>query len=159
MTEVFSSTLLDCVAARRSEGRGLTFESAGETLWLSCDSASVVELVDRIVNRVAVDTGTRHFRLVMRRRAQGAALDIMHEGPPVPVSRLEAWLDEALDDSLGAMTGHDVLSRHKTEMWPDRDRGGLRARAPAACARARPREHGSASGAAAVAPGGTAGVL
>jgi DNA polymerase-3 subunit epsilon len=135
MTEVFSSTLLDCVAARRSEGRGLTFESAGETLWLSCDSASVVELVDRIVNRVAVDTGTRHFRLVMRRRAQGAALDIMHEGPPVPVSRLEAWLDEALDDSLGAMTGHDVLSRHKTEMWPDRDEAGCaRVRLPLALA-------------------------
>jgi len=135
MTEVFSTTLLDCIAARRSEGRTLTFESGGDTLWLSCDSASVVELADRIVNRIAVETGTRHFRLVMNRRASGASLDILHEGAPMSVALLEAWLDEALDDSLGAMTGHDVLSRHKTEMWPDRDEAGTaRVRLPLALA-------------------------
>ena len=135
MTEVFSTTLLDCIAARRSEGRDLAFESGGDALWLSCDSASVVELVDRIINRIAVETGTRQFRLLMNRRASGASLDICHDGAPVSVLLLEAWLDEALDDSLGAMTGHDVLSRHKTEIWPDRDESGIaRVRLPLALA-------------------------
>jgi DNA polymerase-3 subunit epsilon len=135
MSEVYSTTLVDCILARRSEGRTIEVETWGDPLWLSCDSASMVELVDRVLNRIAVDAGTRSFRLAVSRHRSGACLELAWSGETLPVARMEEWLDEPLDESLGLMTGHDVLSRHKTEMWPDRDPDGrARLRLPLALA-------------------------
>ena len=117
MTQVHSRTLLDLIVARRSEGRALEVLTGGDLVWLHCDSASIVDLVDRLLNRTAVHEGTAAFRLEVTRQERRAYLDLAWEGAPVPVRELEAWLEERLDEGLGAITGRDVLNRHKTELW------------------------------------------
>jgi DNA polymerase-3 subunit epsilon len=117
MTQVFAPTLLQLITQRRSEGRNLEIETTGDEVWLHCDSAAVVDLVDRLLNRTAVYAGTERFALVLRGGERRADLDIVWTGEPVPVRALETWLGERLDEGLGAMTGDDVLSRHKTEIW------------------------------------------
>ncbi len=117
MTQVFAPTLLQLITERRSEGRSLEIEIAGKEVWLHCDSAAVVDLVDRLVNRTCVYAGCKQFHLAIEATARRADLAISWTGEPVPVKALETWLEERLDDSLGAMTGNDVLSRHKTELW------------------------------------------
>lgn len=135
MTEVYSSTLMDCIAARRSEGRDLSVAVMGDPLWLSCDSATVVDLVDRMMNRIGVWAQVRDFRLSTSRREGTAYLDLLWAGEPVPEPVLEGWLDEPLEEALGAMTGRDVLSRHKTDVWSDVLGGGqARLRLPLAVA-------------------------
>ncbi|WP_349358570.1 exonuclease domain-containing protein [Stappia sp.] len=124
MTDVFSATLVDCTAARRSEGRALAVAPVGEEVWLACDSASVVELMDRLLNRVAVHAEVSAFDLGVHRDDGRCYLDLAWTGALVPVETLEGWLDEPLDESLGAMSGRDVLSRHKTEIWSDRTPDG-----------------------------------
>ena len=46
---------------------------------------------------------------------------------------IDSWLEEPLDESLGGLTGRDVLDRHKSEFWcePYAD-GGARLRLPLA---------------------------
>ena len=117
MTQVFAPTLLQLITERRSEGRQLELETANKEVWLHCDSAAVVDLADRLLNRICVFASCKQFHLAIEANARRANLDITWSGEPVPVKALETWLEERLDDSLGAMTGNDVLSRHKTELW------------------------------------------
>ena len=117
MTQVQSKTLLELIRERRSEGRRLRIDIAVADVWLHCDSAAIVEFVDRLLNRTAVYSKTEAFELVITARDRRADLDIIWQGEPVSVRALETWLDERLDEGLGAMTGTDVLNRHKTEIW------------------------------------------
>lgn len=117
MTQVQSKTLLELIRERRSEGRRLRVDIAVADVWLHCDSAAIVEFVDRLLNRTAVYSKTEAFELVITARDRRADLDIIWQGEPVSVRALETWLDERLDEGLGAMTGTDVLNRHKTEIW------------------------------------------
>ncbi len=117
MTQVHARTLLELVVERRSEGRDIEVAIDGADVWLHCDSAAMVDLVDRLMNRISVYAGVERLALAVGARERRADLDISWTGDPVPVRALEAWLDERLDEGLGAMTGTDVLSRHKTELW------------------------------------------
>ncbi|WP_075214865.1 3'-5' exonuclease [Mongoliimonas terrestris] len=117
MTHVLSPTLLALVRDRRSEQRDLAVTLDGLSLWLRCDSASVVDLLDRMLNRIAVFARTERFTLATRRGEHHAHVDLAWTGDPVPLDVLAVWLDERLDDGLGPITGRDVLSRHKTDLW------------------------------------------
>lgn len=117
MTQVQSKTLLELIRERRSEGRHLEVDIAADEVWLHCDSAAIVEFVDRLLNRTAVYSKTERFELTVTAHERRANLDIIWQGEPVSVRALETWLDERLDEGLGAMTSNDVLSRHKTEIW------------------------------------------
>ena len=124
MTQVQSKTLLELIRERRSEGRKLRVDIAADDVWLHCDSAAIVEFVDRLLNRTAVYSKTELFELTVTAQERRANLDIVWQGEPVSVRALETWLDERLDEGLGAMTGTDVLSRHKTEIWCEPAAGG-----------------------------------
>ncbi len=117
MTQVLAKTLLELIRERRSEERELAIEIAGDEVWLHCDSAAIVDLVDRLLNRTAVFTKVERFTLTLTAKQRRADLDITWCGEPITVRALETWLDERLDEGLGAMTGTDVLNRHKTEIW------------------------------------------
>jgi DNA polymerase III subunit epsilon len=117
MTQVLAKTLLELIRERRSEERELSVEIAGDEVWLHCDSAAIVDLVDRLLNRTAVFAKVERFTLTLTARERRADLDVTWTGEPVTVRALETWLDERLDEGLGAMTGTDVLNRHKTEIW------------------------------------------
>ncbi|MGJ3261927.1 MAG: exonuclease domain-containing protein [Salinarimonas sp.] len=117
MATTHSPTLFQLIRVRRSEGRDLVFESAGEPAWLRCDSASVTALVEHLVNRIAVDVGTEAFRLSASAENGRVRLLVSWEGAAPAPSTVEAWLAERLEDGAGAVTGHDVLARHRTDLW------------------------------------------
>ncbi len=131
MANVMSTTLLGLIRDRRSEGRDLSVEVEGGSLWVHCDSATVVDLLDRLMNRVAIFAGTDRFRLSTGRGEDIAFLDLAWTGPAVPLAVLQEWLDDRLDEALGPITGRDVLSRHRTDMWCEpREDGGAALRLP-----------------------------
>lgn len=138
MAVTHSPTLFQLVRARRSEGRDLVFESAGEAAWLRCDSASVTALVEHLLNRVAVHAGVSAFRLSAV--PENGRVRILASWPgeaPSPAT-VEIWLAERLEDGAGAVTGHDVLARHRTDLWcvPDPTQPGRsRLELPLAAAR------------------------
>lgn len=117
MSAVFSATLFHCVADRNSEDRDLAFMEEGDPVWLHCDSASVTDLLDRLANRIAVDFSVSEFRVLATLASDGEAyIDLIYEGGIVDRDGLTGWLDEPLEPDLGAVTGSDVLHRHRTEL-------------------------------------------
>ena len=122
MSAVFSTTLFHCVAERRSEGRDLGFQVEGDPVWLHCDSASITDLVDRLANRLSVDFSARTFRVIATLAADGLAyLDLLYAGKAVAQGQLDQWLAEPLEPDLGAVTGADILHRHRTSIGIDGD--------------------------------------
>ncbi|MEM1288587.1 MAG: exonuclease domain-containing protein [Pseudomonadota bacterium] len=117
MSAMFSTTLFECVAERDSEGRNLQFSVEGDPVWLHCDSASIADLIDRLANRLAVQTGEKSFRLIAT-MAQGEKvfIDLLCAGsaPEEPV--VAEWLDEPIEADLGAATVRDILQRHRTDL-------------------------------------------
>jgi DNA polymerase-3 subunit epsilon len=117
MSAVFSSTLFHCIVERNSESRSLAFIEEGDPVWLHCDSASVTDLLDRLANRIAVDVGVTQFRAIATLAADGEAyIDLLYEGPAISEDVLTGWLDEQLEPDLGAVTGDDILHRHRTQV-------------------------------------------
>ena len=124
MSAVFSSTLFHCVAERNSEGRDLMFAVEGDPVWLHCDSASVTDLIDRLANRIAVDFEVDTFRMIATRTADGQAyVDLLYRGQPVSGEVLDGWLQEQLEPDLGALTGSDILHRHRARLRVDGEIG------------------------------------
>ncbi|MGP9821913.1 exonuclease domain-containing protein [Salinarimonas sp. NSM] len=117
MATTHSPTLFQLVRARRSEGRDLVFETRGEPAWLRCDSASITALVEHLLNRIAVHAGTEAFQLSAVAETGRVRLLASWAGEAPPPSTVEVWLSERLEDGAGAVTGHDVLARHRTDLW------------------------------------------
>jgi DNA polymerase-3 subunit epsilon len=124
MSAVFSSTLFHCVAERDSEGRGLTFAVEGDPVWLHCDSASITDLLDRLANRLAIDFEVKDFRVIATLASDGNAfVDLLYTGEAVSEETLSSWLEEPLEPDLGAVTGNDILHRHRTQLRVDAEIG------------------------------------
>lgn len=120
MSAVFSSTLFHCIVERNSESRSLAFIEEGDPVWLHCDSASVTDLLDRLANRIAIDVGVSTFRAIATLAADGEAyIDLLYEGAAISEDVLASWLDEQLEPDLGAVTGEDILHRHRTQVTCD----------------------------------------
>ncbi|MEM6381817.1 MAG: exonuclease domain-containing protein [Pseudomonadota bacterium] len=117
MSAVFSHTLFECVQERNSEERGLTFDVEGDPVWLHCDSAAISDLLDRLGNRLSVHCGLDYFRLIATIAQDGEGyIDLMFAAPPIEQDLLAEWLDEPLEPDLGAVTGQDILHRHRTDV-------------------------------------------
>lgn len=133
MSDVSSAPLFACVVQRDSEDRNLTVEVRGAPVWTHCDSLTIVELIDRMMNRVCERTGIRAFALEAHDAGNKVYLDLCWNGDVMPVGTIDAWLGEQLDASLGGLTGREVLDRHKSEFWCERRaEGGARLRLPLA---------------------------
>jgi DNA polymerase-3 subunit epsilon len=49
-------------------------------------------------------------------------VDVIWEGKPVPPALLENWLNQRLEDLVGAATGEGILRRHNSELWSQAQR-------------------------------------
>lgn len=125
MSDVFSDNLLDCVVRRMTEEHGIECVLEGGPAWLHCDSFSVVELLDHLIRRVHEHGGAERFELEAQVWDRGIYIDVSWQGAPVPVSLLDTWLGEQLRESLGGLTGRDILEHHKAEAWCDAARPGV----------------------------------
>ena len=125
MGEVLSLNLLDLAANRKSENRDLDIEISGSPIWLYCDSGSISDLLDRLLNRLAVYARTGAFTLTARRAADAevidACLEIGWHGDPVPQAIVDEWLAEPIEEDARRITGQSILSHHNTEVWSARN--------------------------------------
>ncbi len=133
MSDVASVSLFNCVIRRDSENRNLTVEIAGEPAWMHCDSLTIVELLDRMMNRISRKTGLRAFTLEASKAERKVYLDVRWKGEVASMNAINGWLSEPLDANLGGISGRDVLDRHKSEFWCEPGpSGGARLRLPLA---------------------------
>ena len=133
MSDVFSTTLFTAAIRRRTGPQNFTAEIVGQPVWLHCDSVTVVELLDVLMNRIAAEARTRTFTLTATPREGKVYLDLAWAGPVIAMTVLEGWLADPLDPSVGGVTGREVLERHQTDFWCDaHGEGRARLRLPLA---------------------------
>jgi DNA polymerase-3 subunit epsilon len=117
MTDVYSSNLFNTMSHRLKEQSHLGTVLIGIPQWVHGDSYTLVELLDRVIQRVSALSGAKVFDLEAVSGERHVYLDVMWKGEPIPASELNSWLDDQLEDTLGGLTLRDVLEHHKTDIW------------------------------------------
>ncbi|WP_126976924.1 exonuclease domain-containing protein [Frigidibacter oleivorans] len=98
---------------------GLDLRTEAEPLVLRCDAFQIVALLTGLARRIAADTGARRFTAALTADGAGAMLRLLWPGAPLPVGRLDRWLEAELEIGTAEFTGRSVLALHGTECWPE----------------------------------------
>lgn len=122
--DVFSPTLLKSIADGELKPAGVSFEIAGDPVWLHCDDAAISALFLRLALRISHRQGTRKYRLQTLRADKRATLSIHWSGDPPTSEDLDHFLSEPLDGGTLAQTGLEVLERHHTVLHGSRAEDG-----------------------------------
>jgi len=125
MSDVNSSTLLNCVVRRFKPDDAIQCMINGDPVWLHCDSLSIVELTERIIRRIAGTTSATTFELEPKSEKDRVYIDISWPGEVIRSGTVDSWLDESFDDYLKDMTGLDILENHKTVVWCEEREEGI----------------------------------
>jgi len=141
MEDAFSATLFACVQQRLRDHPDVRLDSEGPPCWLHCESLTIVEALAAsatlIATAAAEARGGQAPSLSLRASKSDTRVyfDFLWAGEPLTMGVLETWLDKRLGDSLGGLSARDVLARHRTEFWSDREPDGrARLRLPLALA-------------------------
>ena len=125
MSDVYSATLLNCVVRRFKPEDAIQCLINGDPVWMHCDSLSIVELMERIIRRIAGETSTTAFELEPRPKKDKVYIDISWAGDLVRSGTIDTWLDESFDECLKDMTGRDILENHKAVVWSEAQADGM----------------------------------
>ncbi len=125
MSDVNSSTLLNCVVRRFKSDDAIQCMINGDPVWLHCDSLSIVELTERVIRRIAETTSATTFELEPKSEKDRVYIDISWPGEVIRSGTVDSWLDESFDDYLKDMTGRDILENHKTVVWCEEGEEGI----------------------------------
>ncbi len=117
MSDMFSTTLFTAAIRRRTGPQNFTPEIVGQPTWVHCDSVTVAELLDVLMNRIAGAAPTRTFTMAANPRDGKVYVDVSWPGRVIPMAEIDHWLGEPLDPSVGGVTGREVLERHRTDFW------------------------------------------
>lgn len=126
LTQIRSPDLMDGVRAQ-FETLGLELHTDGPELMLTCDGFELALLLRWLGHRLAQAGHARSFRLVLSEEdGPGAVLDLVWQGPSLPVGVFDSWLAEPLDPDTPDLTARAVLNAHATEAWTEArgDSGG-----------------------------------
>ncbi|MDT8345052.1 MAG: exonuclease domain-containing protein [Thermohalobaculum sp.] len=118
MEDTYSPTLFACILGRVPAGLRASLRVEGEGLWLHAETFCIVELLAHVLRRLVPLAGP--VALTAERRGANVSLDLLWAGAPVSLATIEGWLAEPLEQTLGQMTGRDVLMRHRTGFLPNR---------------------------------------
>ena len=117
MSDMFSTAFFTSVIRRRTGAQNWSAEITGAPVWLHGDSVALVEMLDRLLNRIADAYGVRAFRLSARPNGARVSVEAAWRGPPAPEVELAAWLAEPLDAAVGGVTPRELLDLHRAELW------------------------------------------
>jgi len=117
MNNVYSADLLGSAIRHLEQRSGLPIKLTGAPLWLHIDSHSVMLLLEFLIEQLHANDIGHDFEIECLLGNRQVYLDIIWPGEPVPADQLENWLDEHVQDLVGANTVAEVLGRHNSELW------------------------------------------
>jgi DNA polymerase-3 subunit epsilon len=130
MSDVYSPTLFHCILGRH-ERVAADVEISGDPVWIHCDSFTIVELLDHLLNELRQCGDAENLTLQAVSGNHRAYLELAWRGEVISSAALDGWLATSLDEDLGGITGRDVLDRHRAEIWCEaRGQDGARLRIP-----------------------------
>jgi DNA polymerase-3 subunit epsilon len=128
MADLFSADLVRWTNRRLANGPPAPeLVPVGTGLWLHGDGYHLTMLLEALARRIGQAIGSATLDLEAHARAGRVELDLVWTGPPLPVSMLDAWLEEPLEPAPGKLRLRDILRRHDSELWSQAHRRPERA--------------------------------
>ncbi|MGY6409566.1 MAG: exonuclease domain-containing protein [Alkalilacustris sp.] len=131
LSQVRARDLMDGISAQFAAlGLGLDIEAPD--LMLSCDGFELALFYRWLGAKLAQGGHAERFTLCLAEEdGPGAVLDLIWQGPALPVGIFERWLAEGIDPDLPDLTAQAVLNAHATEAWTEhRAQGACAVRVP-----------------------------
>lgn len=113
-----ASDLLDGWRARAEAG-GLAADGEAAALLLRCNGFDLIALLAGLTEELHLATIAPRVDLVIAEEGSGAVLRLCWAGAPLPIGRLEGWLDRPLDPSHPHPSRRSILIAHGTDIWPE----------------------------------------
>ena len=117
-----ASDLADGVRARiEADGHEVVTQAAD--LLLRCNGFKMIALISGLAEDLAREGFGSSFTLAVAEDGSGGLIRLGWDGPPLPMARLDAWLDADLEPGLSAVSRRAVLVAHETDLWPETTMG------------------------------------
>lgn len=117
MNNVYSADLIGSAIRHLEQRGGPPVQMTGAPLWLRVDHHSILLLLEFLILRLYAAGIGQEFAIECLLGNRSVYLDISWPGAPVAAEQLEGWLDETVQDLVGANTVGEVLRRHNSELW------------------------------------------
>ncbi|MFG6177806.1 exonuclease domain-containing protein [Halomonas sp. THAF12] len=127
LTPLWSNDLWAALAERLSAG-GLQLTPVGMPAWLKGDAPALLEVLARLLERLAAHTGADQFDAEACLGNKRVYLDLCWQGAPLSEGDLSAWRGERLEALPLAPTLGEVLRQHASDAWGLADVDGHQAR-------------------------------
>ena len=114
---IYASTLIAFLGDRVAGTCALNTAQIPSDLWIRCDAATMLALLEQLVRRLAAAEHTNQVLVEMRASPHRVVLDLVWQGRAVSERQLDGWLDESLGPGFAGLTAREVLERHKTALW------------------------------------------
>lgn len=122
--DITARDLLDSLRARL-RADDLPFTAQHTRLSVRCDGFMIVSLMRFLCGKLKEAGYLTEVALNIAPGEEGeAVLSLGWQGKAVPMGLLETWLSEPLELGEADLTGRFVLSRHATDIWPERQADG-----------------------------------
>ena len=123
-TRTRSRDLLDGIEAQFAAQR-LALTTEGPDLVLTCDGFELAMFFRWLGQKLSDTKRAKTFHLVLAEEdGPGAILDLIWQGPPLPVGEFDSWLSDSIDPDLPDLTARTILAAHLTEAWTETRRNG-----------------------------------
>jgi len=117
MNNAHSADLIGNVIHHMEKHTDLQVKMVGMPLWLNVDSHSIMLLLEHALKHLHAHGVSSTFEIECLLGNRHVYLDIIWPGNPLSADHLEDWLNEHVQDLVGATTVGEVLRRHNSDIW------------------------------------------
>ncbi len=117
MNDVYSADLIGSVVHHMEQRDGLRVKMIGMPLWLNVDNHSIMLLLEYLLEQLHAHGFSDTFEIECLLGNRRVYLDTIWSGKPMSTDQLESWLNEHVQDLVGATTVGEVLRRHNSDLW------------------------------------------
>lgn len=117
MNDLYSADLVGSVNHYLEQRGGPRVDAAGMPLWLHVDTHSIMLLIVHLIQQLHASGRDDPYQIECLMGNRRIYLDIIWAGKPAPAQQIEAWLNQEVENIVGALTVNEILRRHNSELW------------------------------------------
>ena len=117
MNDLYSADLVGSVNHYLEQRGGPRVLMDGMPLWLNVDTHSIMLLIVHLIQQLRASGRDDQYQIECLMGNRRIYLDIIWAGKPVPAPQIEEWLNQQVENIVGALTVNEILRRHNSELW------------------------------------------